>query len=151
MNALICKIATTPEELKDMFALRIEVFVQEQGVPPELELDEFDRSAIHIALIHDGKVVGCGRIIMTSDHAHIGRVAVKKSYRNQGAGKQLMLAMIDKAKEKGASKIILHAQIQVIPFYESLGFCGHGDLFLDAGIKHRELEMKLKPLGEKND
>jgi len=143
MMNIRCKIVESEVELKQAFALRIEVFVEEQKVPPDLELDELDQSAIHMIASQDGKVVGCGRIVMTGEHAHIGRVAVKKIYRNQGVGKQLMLAMIEMAKEKGASEIILHAQVQVIPFYESLGFTGHGDIFLDAGIDHLEMSLKV--------
>ena len=143
MMNIRCKIVESEVELKQAFALRIEVFVEEQKVPPDLELDELDQSAIHMIASQDGKVVGCGRIVMTGEHAHIGRVAVKKTYRNQGVGKQLMLAMIEMAKEKGASEIILHAQVQVIPFYESLGFTGHGDIFLDAGIDHLEMSLKV--------
>jgi predicted GNAT family N-acyltransferase len=143
MMNIRCKIVESEVELKQAFALRIEVFVEEQKVPPDLELDELDRSAIHMVSFHDGKIVGCGRIVMTSEHAHIGRVAVKKTYRNQGVGKQLMLVMMKVAAEKGASEIILHAQVQVIPFYESLGFSGHGDIFLDAGIEHIEMNLKV--------
>jgi predicted GNAT family N-acyltransferase len=140
---LIYKIAITEEELKQAFALRIEVFVDEQRVPPNLELDELDKTAIHFIALNDSQVVGCGRIVMKSDHAHIGRVAVKKCYRKGGVGKGLMLAMMDFAKEKGAREVILHSQIQVIPFYESLGFTKHGKTFMDAGIEHIEMSRSI--------
>ncbi len=143
MLNIICKVVETDKELNQAFALRIEVFVEEQKVPPELELDELDKVALHMIAINDRDVIGCGRIVMTHEHAHIGRVAVIKAYRNMGIGKQLMLAMMDLAKEKGAREIILHAQIQVVPFYESLGFSGHGDIFLDAGIKHIEMSRTV--------
>jgi predicted GNAT family N-acyltransferase len=135
------KIVSTPDELKKVYDLRVEVFVNEQKVPPELELDEWDKTAIHILASNEKEAVGCGRIILAPDHAHIGRIAVKKSYRNKGIGKQMMLALIEICIERGAKKIILHSQLQALPFYESLGFVAHGDIFLDAGIEHKEMEF----------
>jgi predicted GNAT family N-acyltransferase len=135
------KIVSTADELKKVYDLRVEVFVNEQKVPPELELDEWDKTAVHILASNEKETVGCGRIILAPDHAHIGRIAVKKNYRNKGIGKQMMLALIEICIESGAKKIILHSQLQALPFYESLGFVAHGDIFLDAGIEHREMEF----------
>jgi len=138
---LLCKIAETRDELDQAFALRVEVFVMEQDVPVELELDELDKIATHFIATHEQKVIGCGRIVMAGSEARIGRVAVKKCYRCKGVGRQLMMKMIDTAINLGATEITLHAQIQVVPFYESLGFSKFGNIFLDAGIEH--IEMRL--------
>jgi predicted GNAT family N-acyltransferase len=138
---ITCEIVTTEKELMQAYDLRTEVFVKEQGVPKDLELDELDKTAIHVVAIYKDGVIGCGRIVITPDKAYIGRVAVKKYYRNLGFGKQLMIAMINIAREKGAKDIILHAQMQVVPFYESLGFTKHGETFIDAGIEHIEMRF----------
>lgn len=133
------KVAVTEEELQQMFNLRIEVFVYEQHVPKELELDEYDKTAIHVIAKIKDKVIGCGRILLKGDHGQIGRVVVKKPYRKQGIGKQLMQELIRISKEHGAMSIILHAQLPVVHFYESLNFQKQGEIFLDAGIKHIEM------------
>ena len=133
------KIAETKEELHQMFDLRIEVFVKEQNVPQELELDEYDTIATHFIALQHGVVIGCGRILFQDSYTQIGRVAVRKCHRNEGLGKGLMQNMINICLEKGYRKIILHAQLPVVHFYESLGFKVHGDIFLDAGIEHLEM------------
>jgi len=136
------KIVSTPDELKKVYDLRVEVFVNEQKVPPELELDEWDKTAIHVIAYFEKEVVGCGRILISQDHAHIGRVAVKKIFRHQGIGKNLMHELIKICQDNGAKKVILHSQLHALSFYESLGFKAYGDIFLDAGIEHREMILK---------
>lgn len=137
------KMVTNQEELQQAFMLRTEVFVQEQHVPVELELDEFDKKAIHVLITNDNQAIGCGRILLEGYTAWIGRVAVRKSYRNQGIGKQLMREMMKIAKENDATVISLHAQIQVEPFYRKLGFIPHGETFMDAGIEHIEMNIRV--------
>ena len=133
---IICKIVETEEELNQAFNLRVEVFVDEQQVPKELELDEYDDTALHVIGLHDNIVIGCGRIVFEGNEAKIGRVAVRKDYRNKRAGYQLMIKMMDISKDKGVKIISLHSQVQVVPFYEKLGFKKEGEIFLDAGIEH---------------
>lgn len=130
------KIVETEEELNQAFNLRVEVFVDEQKVPKELELDELDNTAMHVIALFNNEVIGCGRIVYEGNDAIIGRVAVKKILRNKSIGKQLMLKMIETAVNKNAKTISLHAQVQVVPFYEKLGFKKEGEIFLDAGIEH---------------
>ena len=138
-----CKIVDSEEELNQAFNLRVEVFVDEQKVPKELELDEFDESALHVIALYDNKVIGCGRIIFEGNEAKIGRVAVKESFRNQKIGYQLMSKMIKISKNKGFEIISLHSQVQVVPIYEIFGFRKVGEIFLDAGIEH--INMIYKP------
>lgn len=136
------RVVSTEEELKKVFDLRTEVFVREQQVPIELELDELDKTATHVIVMEDTEVIGCGRIIMEGSTAWIGRVAVKKSYRGKGIGKKLMETMMQISLEKGAKTISLHAQIQVEPFYRKLGYIPHGETFMDAGIEHIEMSLQ---------
>lgn len=136
-------VITTPEDLNKAYQLRTEVFVREQHVPIELEMDELDKVATHVLCVENQEVVGCGRIILDGSIAWIGRVAVKKSFRKLGIGRQLMVYMMKLAIEKGATIISLHAQLQVVDFYQKLGFYSHGKTFMDAGIEHIEMSFPL--------
>ena len=118
-------------------AIRFEVFVDEQKVPVEEELDELDAVAHHfLVTASDGEQVATGRLL---DDGRIGRMAVRKVARGTGVGLQMLEAIIDYAKTKGMSNLYLHAQTHAIGFYEKAGFIGHGDEFLDAGIPHIEM------------
>ena len=140
---MVIKIVSTEEELQSAFDLRTEVFVHEQHVPTELELDELDKTAVHVIVVEDNEVIGCGRIIMQGSTAWIGRVAVKKSYRGRGVGKSLMETMMQISVDSGAKTISLHAQIHVEPFYRKLGYIPHGKTFMDAGIEHIEMSLPI--------
>jgi len=140
---MICRVVTTQDELQKVFQLRTEVFVNEQHVPIDLEMDAFDQVAIHMICTENLETVGCGRIILDGSVAWIGRVAVKKDWRNKGIGRQLMVKMMKVALEKGATTISLHAQLPVVGFYQNLGFSAHGETFIDAGIEHIEMNYQV--------
>jgi ElaA protein len=126
------------------FAIRLRVFVREQRVPAEIELDDDDARAIHFIATADGKAVGTARVALHGGRAKIGRMAVLKKYRGQGIGKRLLLRSVAKAKQLGARTIYLHAQTAVIGFYEKLGFRGVGPVFDEAGIAHRKMILREK-------
>ena len=132
------KILKSKEELNLGFALRIEVFVREQNVPLELELDEKDHSenTVHIGYFHGDKLIGVARLIdMNKDVIHIGRVAIDKNYRGKGIGRELIIGCETTAKLilKREVTIELSAQIQAEKFYESLGYNRVTDtIYLDA-------------------
>ena len=143
------KILETKEELNLGFALRIEVFVKEQKVPIELELDEKDHSknTVHIGYFSDDKLIGVARLIdMDKDVIHIGRVAIDKEYRGQGIGHELLICCENIAQQILKRKIIieLSAQIQAEKFYESLGYNRVNDtIYLDAGIEHVDMRKVI--------
>ena len=143
------KILESKEELNLGFALRIEVFVKEQKVPIELELDEKDYSenTIHIGYFNDNKLVGVARLIgMEKDVIHIGRVVIDKEYRGQGIGRKLIIGCENIAQQILKRKIIieLSAQIQAEKFYESLGYNRVNDMiYLDAGIEHVDMRKVI--------
>ena len=136
------KILESKEALNLGFALRIEVFVKEQNVPMELELDEKDHSknTVHIGYFSDDNLIGVARLIdMDKDIIHIGRVAIDKEYRGKGIGPHLIIGCETTAKEilKREVTIELSAQIQAENFYKSLGYNRVNDkIYLDAGIEH---------------
>ena len=127
------------------FALRHQVFVDEQGVPVEEELDELDAEATHILATKDGVPVGTARVVYQDEIAKIGRVCVLKSTRGTGLGADLIKASVQLAKDKsGMTKAKLGAQLHALGFYEKLGFSVYGPVYLDAGIEHRDMVLALE-------
>lgn len=143
------KILESKEELDLGFALRIEVFVKEQKVPVELELDDKDHSknTVHIGYFDDDKLIGVARLIdMDKDVIHIGRVAINKDYRGKGIGRELIIGCETTAKNILKREVIieLSAQIQAEKFYESLGYNRVNDkIYLDAGIEHVDMRKVI--------
>jgi predicted GNAT family N-acyltransferase len=130
--------------IRQAYALRKLVFVQEQQVPEELELDEFDATALHGVAQMDGKVVGVLRLLVEDKKGHLGRLAVSKALRGQGIGQQLVILTEAKAKELKLSEIYFHAQTHAMRFYEKLGYQTRGEVFDEAGIEHIEMYKELK-------
>lgn len=115
--------------------IRFEVFVQEQGVALEEELDPGDARCVHaVAYAADGQAVGTGRLL---PDGHIGRMAVRRPWRGQGAGSLLLEALMDAARQRGDREVVLAAQLHARPFYARHGFVEEGETFMDAGIPHR--------------
>lgn len=133
------------DDRKAAFAIRHEVFVVEQGVPVQLELDEQDASAVHVlALGEDGSAVGTGRYYVEDGAvAHVGRLAVLAPARGTGVGKRLVAALEDAARAAGLREARLGAQVHAVSFYEALGYVPEGDVFDDAGIDHRWMRSAL--------
>ena len=122
-------------ELEACFSIRMAVFVGEQGVPPEEELDELDNAALHVLALWQGEPAGTARAVQKAPGlCKIGRVAVQAQFRKFGIGRALMRGV--EATSPG-SAFMLDAQIQAIGFYETLGYVVEGPEFLDAGIPHR--------------
>ena len=132
------------EAQKDAFNVRREVFILEQGVPEDLEIDEFDPVAIHVLACSDNSCVGTARLHINNEgFGQIGRMAILSPFRNKGLGRQIMRVLIETAKSKGIPSLILHAQVSAIPFYERLGFIANGPIYDEAGIPHRNMMMVL--------
>ena len=139
----IIEIDAASPLLADVLALRCEVFVAEQGVPRELELDEHDGEAMHLAALRDGEVVGTLRLLRHAQTAKIGRVAVRAALRRAGIGRRLMERAAAIAAEQGFTEILLHAQVSVADFYRRLGYVPEGDVFDEAGIPHIAMRKQI--------
>ncbi len=123
----------------DLLSVRQTVFVEEQGVPVGEERDEHDDASVHfLARDASGHPIGTARLLGSG---RIGRVAVLREWRGRGLGRALMAAAIAEASRCGMTRLHLHAQVQTIPFYESLGFVVCGEEFEEAGILHREMAL----------
>ncbi|MCK9989895.1 MAG: hypothetical protein RugAbin2_00909 [Rugosibacter sp.] len=121
--------------------VREAVFVVEQGVPLELEWDEYDAASLHVlARDSNGTVIGTGRLL---PDGHIGRLAVLANWRGKDVGRALMERLIDEAAKKQQQALLLHAQVQALGFYEKLGFVAEGDVFMEAGIPHRLMRRSV--------
>jgi predicted GNAT family N-acyltransferase len=121
--------------------IRFAVFVEEQGVPREIELDEMDSRCIHALAFDEGRAVGTGRLL---PDAHIGRMAVLEGWRGRGVGGLILEALIAKARERGERKVFLSAQVHATEFYVRHGFSAIGEIYEEAGIPHRAMERALQ-------
>ena len=133
------KRVSSRKQLDKAFSIRLRVFVREQGVPVEIEMDRDDKRAFHFLALKAGKPVGTARVVMHHRSATIGRMAVLKTYRGKGVGTKLLKRAIVTATRHGAQNIYLHAQVPVIAFYEALAFRCVGPVFTEAGIPHRKM------------
>ena len=121
--------------------IRTAVFVQEQGVDASDEYDSFEEVSQHYLVILDSKAVATARWRFTPDGIKLERFAVLKTHRGEGIGKYLVEQVIEEVL-KHAKPIYLHAQIQVVDFYQKLGFEKEGVLFEEAGIQHFKMLFK---------
>jgi predicted GNAT family N-acyltransferase len=143
------KRVSSQQELKQAFAIRKRVFVREQGVPAEIELDHDDQRALHFLAYVGGRAVGTARVIVRPDRAKIGRMAVLKTYRHKGIGQKLLRRAVSTAKRRAAREIYLHAQVAVIGFYEAEGFRCSGKVFAEGGIPHRKMVLNMQDAGRR--
>jgi len=129
----------------DASPLRTRVFVQEQGVPPAMEWDEFDNHCIHAVLRNRlGRTIATGRLLSAVDGvAKIGRMAVLRQMRGMRFGEQVLKGLIDAARARGDTSVRLHAQCSAEAFYLRQGFVRHGEVFEEAGIPHIEMHKPI--------
>jgi predicted GNAT family N-acyltransferase len=138
------RIASTPQEREDAFAVRVAVFVGEQGIPRSEELDDFDASATHCVAYDDAdKPCGAGRLLLFDEYAKVGRMAVLASHRKLGAGAAVLAALEREAAAHGIAVIKLSAQLHARGFYERCGYTAHGDIYDDVGIPHIDMDKRL--------
>jgi predicted GNAT family N-acyltransferase len=135
----IVRKVVSQEGLKRARSIRLRVFVKEQNVPREIELDADDQRATHFLAFIAGRSVGTARVVFNGKQAKIGRMAVLKSFRKKGVGRELLEESLKLAWKKGVKSLILHAQVPVVGFYEKRGFRCVGRTFMEAGIPHRKM------------
>lgn len=122
--------------------IRFEVFVDEQKVPAEIELDEMDPHCVHAVAYDDaGQPLATGRLL---PDGHIGRMAVRKAGRGQGVGGAVLQALIAAARARGDAEVILNAQVHAEGFYQRHGFAREGEQFMEAGIPHITMRARLQ-------
>lgn len=153
-GAYAVREAVGEDDLEKCFAVRRAVFVEEQGVPRELEYDTYDSTAVHVLAVRaDGVPLGTGRLLHGDDATgrtgadasvgSLGRLAVTGDARGLGVGAALVRAIEDAARERGLAAVDLHAQTHALGFYERLGYAAYGGEFPDAGMPHRAMRRAL--------
>ena len=120
--------------------IRFQVFVREQRVPAEIELDDMDAPSLHAIAFENEKAIGTGRLL---PDGHIGRMAILKEWRRRGIGAAILKALIDAAERRGDREIALSAQLHAVEFYRMHGFEPVGDVYEEAGIPHQAMVRAL--------
>jgi predicted GNAT family N-acyltransferase len=121
--------------------IRVAVFVDEQGVPAELEMDELDAQCLHALAFHENLAIGTGRLL---PDGHIGRMAVLEPWRGRGVGAALLQRLIQAAHERGDREVLLSAQVHALGFYRAQGFILYGEVYEEAGIAHQAMRLTLR-------
>lgn len=135
------KTATWPDDMATLKAIRFKVFVEEQKVPAEEEIDAYDPLSIHAIAWANGEAAACGRLL---PDGHIGRMAVLKPFRGVGVGALVLQHLIERARQRGDFDAVLSAQTHAIGFYEKFGFVVEGGEYLDCNIAHRDMRKILQ-------
>ncbi len=141
VNTFQLRIVSWHDSAAALRDVRETVFILEQRVPVALEWDAFDPVSVHVlATAPDGKPVGTARLL---PDGHIGRMAVLKAWRGEGIGSAMLRCLLDKARHSGMTEIKLNAQVAAKNFYAGFGFQETGDEFIDAGIPHISMFLKI--------
>ncbi|MFL5780157.1 MAG: GNAT family N-acetyltransferase [Thermoleophilaceae bacterium] len=130
-------------ELRQALTLRDEVFCGEQGVSAAAERDGRDGEALHLVAVEDGRLLGTCRLLFRAGAAFLGRLAVERAARRRGIGAALLHEAAERSREAGASRIELHAQLDVRELYTAGGYVERGDPFVEEGIDHVTMEKQL--------
>ena len=141
MTDLVIKETRFQDEMDNIKFIREQVFIIEQHVPEELEWDGLDDEATQLIVMQNNKPVATSRML---DDGHIGRMAVLPSYRNQGVGSKMLLKLINIAKGNNLPAALLSAQVEAIDFYLKHGFTINSETYMDAGIPHKDMILKLR-------
>ncbi|MBR6407270.1 MAG: GNAT family N-acetyltransferase [Clostridia bacterium] len=132
------------EALKEVFALRKEVFCDEQGYPEDLEFDQKDENAVHLYMIISGETVAAARIVTEGADSVIGRICVKRDRRGEGLGRAMVLYAVDKCRKMGVSSISVMSEIDAVGFYEGLGFSKSGERYFDGHLDRQPMSFDMK-------
>ncbi|AXH99143.1 GNAT family N-acetyltransferase [Sporosarcina sp. PTS2304] len=127
------------EDLQTAFAIRKEVFVEEQHVPLEVEYDEYDTLnglCEHVLVYYHEQPVGTGRVRPVDQYGKLERICVLKPFRSYGLGKVIIQALEDTTANNGQTRVKLHGQTQAEGFYKKLGYTSSSDIFMEDGIPH---------------
>jgi predicted GNAT family N-acyltransferase len=150
MSVRTVHVNPSSELMTEANVLRTNVFVVEQGVDPAIEADGRDGSATHAVMTEHGEVVATGRMIPTGELGKVQRVAVARSQRRTGAGKEIMEALEGHGRQLGLQAIQLSSQLTAVPFYLALGYVATGPEYVEAGIVHQQMTKELTIRGKED-
>lgn len=137
-------IVQNQQQLEEAFSIRKTVFVEEQNVPLEEEIDQFEEKSVHFLLYSEqDQPIAAGRFRVADGYGKVERICVLDEQRGTGAGKYMMESIAAYAEQNGIHKLKLNAQTHAIPFYENIGYEVVSEEFMDAGIPHRTMIKTL--------
>lgn len=136
----VIEIGDDRARMEQAWAIRRRVFIEEQHVPEEIEMDADDARALHALALESGRPVGCGRMVPHQGYVKIGRMAVLAERRGAGVGRRVLEFLMENARRRGFRRARLDAQVHAEGFYLKLGFTPVGEVFEEAGIPHRTME-----------
>ena len=140
-NKFIIQKAYWSSDQAQLIKVRTQVFVEEQQVPSEIEIDGKDAECSHVkALNSDGEVIGTARLLPTH---YIGRMCVLKAYRHLGIGAEMLSYFINYARQNQIPSLKLNAQISALPFYQKFDFICDSEVFIEADIEHVHMTLSL--------
>jgi predicted GNAT family N-acyltransferase len=142
-DLLVIETGGDRSRIEQAWEIRRRVFIEEQHVPEEIELDADDAHAFHALALERGNPVGCGRMVPRGEYVKIGRMAVLKNRRGEGIGRALLQFLMEHARRSGFRRAVLDAQAHAEAFYRKQGFIAVGEIFQEAGIAHRRMERAL--------
>jgi predicted GNAT family N-acyltransferase len=141
-HAFIVRAADWNLDAAAIAAVRRSVFIDEQGVPEDLEWESIDPQCHwFVAITPEQHVIG---IVRLTDAGRIGRMAILMDWRRSGVGRALLMAVLQAVRRLGFEQVHLSAQTHALPFYAAHGFIAEGPEYLDAGIPHRSMTLTLK-------
>jgi predicted GNAT family N-acyltransferase len=144
MGKLSFKLVANDSELKSAFEVRRQVFIEEQGISEDIELDNYDKEALHMVAKDGKKVIGTARVLFSAaNQAKIERMAILKPFRRKGIGSRIITFLEETLRNRQINQVFLHAQYPVVAFYKSCGFKESGSPFWEAGIRHIKMRKRL--------
>ncbi|MBU2500877.1 GNAT family N-acetyltransferase [bacterium] len=136
-EAVVIRLARSPQDVLKVMVVRGIVFIEEQGVDWEGEIDGFEESAIHVLGEVDGQPVASGRLrLLDGGWAKLERIAVRPRWRGRGIARRMVAFLLEEGARRGADRYKLHAQVHLEAFYRDLGFTREGEVFDECGIDH---------------
>ena len=144
MGKFSYKLVASDRELKAAFEVRRQVFVEEQGISEDIELDDYDREALHMVVKDGEKVIGTARVLfLSANQAKLERMAILKPFRRKGIGSRIIAFLNKELRNRQINQVFLHAQYPIVAFYKSCGFKESGSPFWEAGIRHIKMQGRL--------
>lgn len=135
--------AQNEKDLNQVYHVRKAVFVGEQKVALEIEIDEHESESIHFLGLEDNQPIGASRLRIIDDYGKLERICILKAYRGKSLGQQMIQRLEESLMQRGIFMAKLNAQTHAISFYEKLGYEVISDEFMDAGIPHRTMIKQL--------
>lgn len=144
MKNIIVKKAQSEKEINDALDVRYQVFVVEQKIDKDIELDGLDQDCDHFVAYIDGLAVGAGRIrYLDNNKAKIERMAVLSEFRGKKIGGEILRTMVSYLTKNKIIEIVLNSQYHAKAFYEKFGFKPQGKIFTEANIDHIKMTKNL--------